>query len=49
MTPLKRQVAPWDKDRDGFVLADGAATMVLEDYESAKARGADIIAELVSA
>ena len=38
---------PWDKDRDGFVLADGAATMVLEEYESAKARGANIIAELV--
>jgi len=38
---------PWDKDRDGFVLADGAATMVLEEYESAKARGADIICELV--
>ena len=38
---------PWDKDRDGFVLADGAATMVLEDYESAKARGANIICELV--
>ena len=38
---------PWDKDRDGFVLADGAATMVLEDYESAKARGANIVAELV--
>ena len=38
---------PWDKDRDGFVLADGAATLVLEDYKSAKARGADILAELV--
>ncbi len=38
---------PWDKDRDGFVLADGAATMILEEYESAKARGADIICELV--
>jgi len=38
---------PWDKDRDGFVLADGAATMVLEEYKSAKARGADIICELV--
>ena len=38
---------PWDEDRDGFVLADGAAAMVLEAYESAKARGANIIAELV--
>ena len=38
---------PWDKERDGFVLADGAASMILEEYESAKARGADIIAELV--
>ena len=38
---------PWDEDRDGFVLADGAATMILEEYESAKARGADIICELV--
>ena len=38
---------PWDRDRDGFVLADGAASMMLEEYESAKARGANIIAELV--
>ena len=38
---------PWDRDRDGFVLADGSASMVLEEYESAKARGANIIAELV--
>ena len=38
---------PWDQDRDGFVLADGAASMVLEEYESAKARGANILAELV--
>jgi 3-oxoacyl-[acyl-carrier-protein] synthase II len=38
---------PWDADRDGFVLADGAATMVLEEYEFAKARGANILAELV--
>ena len=38
---------PWDRDRDGFVLADGSASMVLEEYESAKARGATIIAELV--
>lgn len=38
---------PWDKDRDGFVLSDGAGVVVLEEYESAKARGAKIYAELV--
>ena len=38
---------PWDRDRDGFVLADGAGALVLEDYEHAKARGANILAELV--
>jgi 3-oxoacyl-[acyl-carrier-protein] synthase II len=37
---------PWDKDRDGFVLSAGAACLVLEEYEGAKARGADIIAEV---
>ena len=37
---------PWDKDRDGFVLGDGAGVMVLEEYSSAKARGANIYAEL---
>jgi 3-oxoacyl-[acyl-carrier-protein] synthase II len=37
---------PWDRDRDGFVLADGAGVVVLEEYESAKARGANIYAEL---
>lgn len=37
---------PWDKDRDGFVLSDGAAVMVLEEYEAAKARGAKIYCEL---
>ncbi|TDG14034.1 beta-ketoacyl-[acyl-carrier-protein] synthase II [Seongchinamella unica] len=37
---------PWDRDRDGFVLGDGAGVMMLEEYESAKARGATIYAEL---
>jgi 3-oxoacyl-[acyl-carrier-protein] synthase II len=37
---------PWDRDRDGFVMGDGAGAMMLEEYESAKARGANIYAEL---
>lgn len=37
---------PWDRDRDGFVLSDGAGIVVLEEYEQARARGANIYAEV---
>lgn len=42
-----RASRPWDVDRDGFVLSDGAACVALEEYEHAKARGAHIYAELI--
>jgi 3-oxoacyl-[acyl-carrier-protein] synthase II len=42
-----RASRPWDRDRDGFVLSDGAGLMVLEEYEHARRRGATIYAELV--
>ena len=38
---------PWDRDRDGFVLSDGAGCLVLEEYERARRRGANIYAELI--
>jgi len=37
---------PWDADRDGFVLSDGAGVLILEEYEAAKKRGANILAEV---
>jgi 3-oxoacyl-[acyl-carrier-protein] synthase II len=43
----QRASRPWDRDRDGFVLSDGAGAVTLEEYEHAKARGARIYAEFV--
>jgi 3-oxoacyl-[acyl-carrier-protein] synthase II len=42
----ERASRPWDKDRDGFVLGDGAGVIMIEEYEMARARGAKIYAEL---
>jgi 3-oxoacyl-[acyl-carrier-protein] synthase II len=43
----ERASRPWDRDRDGFVVGDGAGIMILEELEFAKARGANILAEIV--
>ena len=47
MTTQQQHPDHFDKDRDGFVLGDGGGSLILEEYEHAKARGAKIYAEVV--
>ena len=47
MPPPTTASRPWDKDRDGFVLGEGGGALILEEYEHAKARGANILCEIV--